>query len=111
MPDDALFGSQQVSIDGRRVLLGRSYANTHGNFSGDAVVFTVAQNGTCCPGDCDGSGTVDFNDLGAMLLEYDRFRRSCGGAVSLRAVFVARTSHSSGQIDKARPLCSNARLV
>jgi len=70
MPDDALFGSQQVSIDGRRVLLGRSYANTHGNFSGDAVVFTVAQNGTCCPGDCDGSGTVDFNDLGAMLLEF-----------------------------------------
>jgi len=56
---------KSVAISGTTAIVGAVGDADNGTDSGSAYIF-----GSVCLGDCDGSGTVDFNDLTAMQFVY-----------------------------------------
>jgi len=64
-----------VSVSNGTVAAGAPLAdNSNSVPSGVAHVFSAP---AACVGDCDGSGTVDFNDLIAMLFEFGNSTEAC----------------------------------
>jgi len=58
-----------VAIDGQRILIGALEDNNKNGFDAGAA-YVFEQSSPVCPGDCDGSGAIDFNDLVSMLFEF-----------------------------------------
>ena len=58
-----------VAISGATAIIGAYYDDDNGENSGSAYVFDAG--GAPCPGDLDGDGDVDQNDLGILLACYN----------------------------------------